>query len=803
MSRTSTTTAGCIPLPFKAEHRLSRTRHGWRMLHLLCMVLLQSAVLLFAGNGEGHENNTALLSGRIVDAQTGAALPGATVQLQGSNLGTTTNRLGHFSLESLAPGKHVLVCRFLGYSTGSVSVVVSPEGEIQTPENGLTLALKPTALTLSAVAVQPTAGPSKQHVLNAVDGEIRPSDSGHDLLRLVPGLTLAQHAGGGKAEQLFLRGFDLDHGTDIDIRVDGMPVNMVSHAHGQGYADAHFIIPESVEALHYETGMGGAEHGNFATAGSVEYRLKSSLEQSSVQLEAGSFNSYRAVALVDLLGQKVEAAGHSAFAAGSFRCSDGPFDPPQGLKRYNGLLRYRYQGRRGAVMEWTGMGFQSSWSQAGLLAPRAVEQGLVDRFGTLDSTEQGQTDRYTLQGRYTLPIGANNDALRVMAYGTHYSFDLISNFTYFLEHPAEGDRIRQTEDRWLMGGEVGLDLQRSAFGRTAETSLAMGLRHDRIDDLALSFIGRRPLSEAIADDLMRGMGREGNAWMYVAQVLRPAERLRLEGGIRTDYFWMAYSDALQNGKTTQTDRVLFSPRLKAEWAAGAQWTLFAEGGQGFHSNDLRVLIEGPDTDPVAPAWGLDLGSTWKTGQNILLQATAWCLRSSAELVYVGDGGIVEPGDASRRLGLDLSARADLPGNLRADVDLNLVHARSIGAQSGENRIPLAPWMTSTGGLQYRHSSGLQAALRYRYLADRSADGMSPEASGASVAEGYALLDASVRYEKNRFALWLRGENLTNAAWKEAQFLTTSRLFDEAEAMDEVHFTPGYPIGVQAGLAFRW
>ncbi len=783
----------------------------FRRLLLLVIVLLQSAVLLFAAGGENGTaspaaaatttaNVTANVSGRIIDAGTGAALPGATVQVQGSDRGVATNRLGLFRLEALAPGTYVLEGRFLGYSTNSVSVTVSPAGELQLPQGSsrLTLALEPTALDLSTVQVFPPSGPVDQHVLSAVDGELRPSDSGHDLLRLVPGLTLAQHAGGGKAEQLFLRGFDLDHGTDIRINVDGMPVNMVSHAHGQGYADAHFIIPETVEALVYETGIGGAEKGNFSTAGSVDYRLLPALDKSIVQVEAGSFNTYRAVALIDVLGQKAEAAGHSAYVGGSFRFADGPFAPPQGLKRYNGIARYRYQGDRGAVFELTGMGFQSSWSQAGLLAPRAVEQGLVDRFGTLDSAEQGTTDRYTVQGRYTVPIGARNDALRIMAYGTRYSFDLISNFTYFLENPVRGDRIRQTEERWMSGGEVGLDLQREVFGRTAETGLAMGLRHDNINNLALSFIGREPVSEAVADDVMRGSGREANVWAYASQVIRPAEGLRLEAGVRADLFWMAYTDALLNDQTTRTEKVLVSPRLRAEWAPVRQWTLFAEGGQGFHSNDLRVLIDGPDTDPVAPAWGVDLGTKVKAGERVLLQATAWWLRSSAELVYVGDGGIVEPGDASRRLGVDLSARAELPGNLHADADVSVVKARTIDAPEGENLIPLAPWLTSTGGLQYRHPKGFQAAVRYRYLADRAAD-----ETGAFTAEGYALLDASVRYEQSRFAVWVRGQNLTNVEWKEAQFLTTSRLFDETEPVDEVHFTPGFPLGVQAGVALRW
>lgn len=726
------------------------------------------------------------LPGRVTDAKSGQALPGASVLVVETGQGTASDPLGRFTLIDIEPGNYTLEARYLGYATQTLSISV---GESSTEP--MILKLEPSALDLKELTVRHNTNLPINY-LSAVDWNMRSVTTGQDMLRMVPGLFIAQHAGGGKAEQLFLRGFDLDHGTDVYIDVDGMPVNMVSHAHGQGYADAHFIIPETVQKMEYELGLGDVRNGNLATAGAISYRLLPSIEQSSFQLEAGSFNSYRALAMINLLGEGARDQGHSAYAGGSFRYADGPFQPSQGLTAYNGIVRYRIASKSGSVMQWTGLAFNSSWNASGLLPPRAVENGMVDRFGTLDSAEGGNTSRYNAGFSWMKPLTSGIlDA--ELAY-SRYTFDLISNFTYFLDNPIEGDRILQTEKRHMSNGRIGWLNEWSWMGRAAPFEVAAGFRGDLIDDLTLGFIGSEEMSN---NPTMSGAGRELNTWVYAAQSFSPAEGLILETGLRADHFNFGYRDDVAGGAQGSTSRSILSPRIKADYSITDRTALFAKAGKGFHSNDLRVLISDEDVDPLAPAYGVDFGTRLKPTSRLLLQLSTWYLYSSSELVYVGDGGFVEAGDPSNRMGVDLSLRAELTKGLTFDVDGNLSRARSVGAEPGEDRVPLAAWFTSTGGLEYKHKSGLGASLRYRAVADRPAD-----ESGEFIAEGFMLLDASLRYDVSRWSVWLRGENLLNRDWKEAQFLTTSLLPGEMEPVDEVHFTPGFPLGVQAGIQFR-
>lgn len=751
---------------------------GWRgcaqALRLALLILLAAPLA------------AADLPGKITDASSGEGLPGASLFVLETEQGTATDPLGRFTLRGLSPGTYTVEVRYLGYATQRLTVTVADK-----TAEPLTLLMQPSALNLEAVSVRLKEA-QPMNLLSAVDWKLRPVSTGQDMLRMVPGMVIAQHAGGGKAEQLFLRGFDLDHGTDIAINVEGMPVNMVSHAHGQGYADAHFIIPETVQNLEHELGLGDVRNGNLATAGSITYNLLPSIEQSSFQLEAGSFNSYRALALINLLGEGARDRGHSAYAGGSFRYADGPFEPSQGLKAYNGIFRYRKLGKAGSVTEWTGMAFHNSWSASGLLPPRAVASGLVDRFGTLDSAEGGTTARYNAGVSWSKPIqtGILDAAL---SYG-HYDFDLVSNFTYFLENPVDGDRIRQTENRNLGNGQLRWRNEWTWLDRPAPFEVAGGFRADFINDLTLGFIGT---PELMNSPTMSGSGQEVNGWAYAAQAFEPVNDLVLEGGLRLDQFYFAYRDQVAGNTQRSTTRNILSPRIKADWTVNDRLAMFAKAGKGFHSNDLRVLIQDEQVDPLAPAYGVDFGTRIKPAPQVLVQVTAWWLYSSSELVYVGDGGIVEAGDPSRRMGLDLSMRTELAKGLTLDLDGNLSKARTVGAEAGMDRVPLSAWLTSTGGLQYQHKSGLGASLRYRAVSDRPAD-----ETGDFVAEGFVLVDAALRYDADRFSVWLRGENLLNRDWKEAQFLTTSLLPGETEPVDEVHFTPGFPLGIQAGLQVR-
>ncbi len=380
-----------------------------------------------------------LIKGQILDEKTKLPLAGATILSQDGRFGVVSDEGGHFTLavDTIVPA---IVVSYLGYATQEI--------DIESPAAFLKIYLQPSGIDLSQIEIRAANNPLEH--LAKVDTRLRPVQSSQELLPLVPGLVIAQHAGGGKAEQIFLRGFDIDHGTDIAIQVDGMPVNMVSHAHGQGYADLHFVIPELVESIDFGKGPYAVDQGNFATSGYVGFRTKDVLDESRIQLEAGQFNTARLLAMVNLLGDNQAAAGQHAYVASEYQLTDGPFESPQAFYRLNTVGKYTgfLAGDRIISVQLTD--FRSQWDASGQIPQRAVDQGLIGRFGAIDDTEGGQTSRSNLNIRLAMPSGQQS-WLEQQLYISRYQFELYSNFTFFLNDPENGDQIRQKEDRRLFG----------------------------------------------------------------------------------------------------------------------------------------------------------------------------------------------------------------------------------------------------------------------------------------------------------------------------------------------------------------
>lgn len=288
------------------------------------------------------------------------------------------------------------------------------------------------------------------NTISAVDIQFRPINTSQDVLKIVPGLFIAQHAGGGKAEQIFLRGFDIDHGTDIELNVDGMPVNMVSHAHGQGYSDLHFVIPETIEQVDFDKGPYYAKQGNFNTAGYANFYQRR-LSESMFKIEGGQFGTFRTVGLFNLLkAQKAEDP--SLYLATEFFRTDGYFESPQYFNRFNSLLKYHQKLNDTQTLELSFSGFTSSWDASGQIPQRAVDNGTITRFGAIDDTEGGETSRINLNSKLTTEL-SNGGYFENQVYFSQYNFNLVSNFTFFLNDPVNGDQITQSENRQIFGSK--------------------------------------------------------------------------------------------------------------------------------------------------------------------------------------------------------------------------------------------------------------------------------------------------------------------------------------------------------------
>ncbi|MCC2548357.1 TonB-dependent receptor [Hymenobacter sp. BT175] len=750
-------------------------------LAVLCLLGFSAAAQRTGGAG--------LIRGVVADSVSGQRLPGVGIRLLGQPGGTATDALGSFQLRGLASGSYTLEATALGFRTQTVSVTLS-EAETQT----VTLTLSGAPLSLREVTVnQPRDLNQSLAAISHIDQTLRPVNSAQDLLRLVPGLFIAQHAGGGKAEQIFLRGFDVDHGTDFAVSIDGIPVNMVSHAHGQGYADFHFVIPETVEQLRVYKGPYTARFGDFATAGAGEFSTKTRLDHSQVKLEVGQYDTRRALVMLDLLGPNrhlLSKKPESAYVAAEYNFTNSYFDQDQHFKRFNGLLSYTGQLTDRTTLTLLGSHFNSNWDASGQVPERAVAEGIISRFGSIDPSEGGRTDRTNASA--VLTTGMAHDAvLRQQAYYSRYHFNLFSNFTFFKENPGQGDAIQQTDDRHLFGYTATYDRDTRLGSRTLHTTAGVGTRLDHTTVGLLNAVQR-----AVTDTIISGRVREQNVNAYLDETLTLTDRLTLNAALRADVFFFRFREDRRDSLSGTATAARLSPKLNLYYQLNPDVQLFARSGYGFHSNDARGVVRDPRANVLPRALGYEVGSTFKPLPSLVVNVALWALHLEEELVYIGDEGSTENAGRTRRFGTDLSLRYQLTRTLFADVDLNYNHGRLVGVAKGQNFIPLAPRFTSIGGLTMKQPGGLSASLRYRHIDSRPAN-----EDGSIQARGYLLLDAVVSYTRPRFQVGATVENMLNAKWNEAQFATESQLRTESTPVDELHFTPGTPFYAKLNASF--
>ncbi len=742
-------------------------------------------LLAQAARGQG----AATLRGTVADSLSGQPVAGVSVGLQGQPGGTATDALGNFRLGGIAAGAYTLRVGALGYRAQTIAVTLAA-GETRR----LAVALPTAALSLAEVTVSQPRDPNQSlAAISHIDQVLRPLNSAQDLLRLVPGLFIAQHAGGGKAEQIFLRGFDCDHGTDFAVSIDGLPVNMVSHAHGQGYADFHFVIPETVEQLKVYKGPYTARFGDFATSGAGEFITKTRLDHSQVKLEVGQFDTRRALVMLDLLGQGkhlFSQKSESAYAAAEYYFTNSYFDAKQHFKRFNGLAKYTGQLSDNTSLTLLGSHFNSNWDASGQIPERGVREGLISRYGSIDPSEGGRTDRTNASAILTTAL-PHDAVLRQQVYYSNYHFNLFSDFTFFLEHPETGDEINQTETGRNLYGYTGTYDRDTRLGaRTLHSTLGVGTR---IDDAGLAL--RHAVRRTITDTITSGRLFEQNINAYLDETLPLTDRLTLNAAVRLDVFTFDFRGLLANENTGalaplrgRLTRSLVSPKLNLYYQLSPAVQLFARSGFGFHSNDARGVIRGTNETVLPRALGYEVGSTFKPVPSLVVNVALWGLHLQNELVYVGDDGNVENTGPTQRYGVDLAARYQLSARLFLDTDVNYNHGRQTEAPKEANYIPLAPTFTTIGGLTYKAPKGLSGSLRYRHIDSRPAND-----DGSIRARGYFLADAVVSYTKARFQLGATAENLFNVQWNQAQFATQSRLPSEGpEGTDELHFTPGTP-----------
>lgn len=742
-------------------------------------------LFLFILAGHGLAAQSGKIEGQIADAESNTPVNGASVNI-GNNPGYQTDLFGRFLFPAVEAGQYELVVSHIGYRTTIVPVEVKPG-----ISSVLSIRLKKAELALAEVRIN-SKKTTVLNTLGALDIKLRPVNNSQDLLRMVPGLFIAQHAGGGKAEQIFLRGFDIDHGTDIAITVDGLPVNMTSHAHGQGYADLHFLIPETVEKIAFDKGPYQASKGNLATAAYVDFSTREFLEENMLKAEAGRFNTQRLAGMVKLLNKSSDEKREQIYLASELNRTDGYFESPQQFHRFNLMGKYNSWWGKQTQLSISASTFDSKWFASGQIPDRAVRSGQIGRFGAIDDTEGGNTSRTNISARFNKQWKSNWKTTDHL-YFSRYQFNLYSNFTFFLDDPVNGNMIRQKEKRNIWGYTTTASRSYRMGKKEAATTFGSGFRHDDIIGIELSKESRT----RFYNHIQKGDIRETNVFAWVNQDIELGQRINLNASLRYDHFHFRYRNELagDSGFEKQTKGIL-SPKLNLSFTAGPKAKIYLSNGIGFHSNDTRVILD-QDASKILPrVIGTDFGIILKPLKELILKTALWHLYSAQEFIYVGDAGIVEPGGKSRRYGIDLSVRYQFNPWLFADMDVNLTHARAIEEAKGEDYIPLAPALTSIGGLTAKTKNGFSASLRYRLIGERPAN-----EDHSVKASGYFLLDALLNYRIKKFDFMLSGENLLNRNWREAQFNTESRLSFEAAPVTEIHYTPGSPIFIKGGVSF--
>ena len=707
-------------------------------------------------------------------------LEGVIVKILPNEITTVTDENGNFNLTVNSSDSYTIEFSLIGFETKTFT-----DKEIINVKYVSLKALKTT--TLKEIVINSGGISSQYKQISKLDIKMRGINNSQEILRLVPGLFIGQHQGGGKAEQIFLRGFDCDHGTDVSLNVDGMPINMVSHGHGQGYADAHFIIPETVESVDFKKGSYYAEKGNFDTAGFVEFKTANSFSQNLLKLESGMFNSKRFVGIINLLSNKQKSKQQSWYVASEYNYSDGYFDNPQNFYRFNFFTKYKGRISKNSYLQLTASTLQSKWKASGQIPERAVDAGLIGFYGAIDPTEGGFTSRSNLNSQLITTM-KDGGLLKNQIYYTNYEFDLHTNFTFFLNDPINGDQIRQKESRNLIGHSTSFTKTSLIKNVRLTSEIGVNTRLDMTNNSQLSNTINR---NTTITPYKLGDITELNLSIYLSESIKFNEKWSANFGLRFDQFLNQYynklvTDVTLDGLGTYKAHAnILSPKFSINYQANSKIQLYFASGRGFHSNDTRAVVVTNGKEILPASTGFDIGTLYKPTSNLLLHIATWVLDLQQEFVYSGDGGNVEITGATRRIGLDMSIRYEPIKNWFIDVDGNYAHGRYIDEPKGKDYIPLAPVFSATGGISFKKTKGFNGSIRYRYLSNR------PAVEDYSLtANGYFVADAILSFSQPKYEIGVKTNNIFNTKWKETQFATETRLQNEALPITEICFTPG-------------
>ena len=645
------------------------------------------------------------------------------------------------------------------------------------------------------------------------------------ILENIPGLIVTQHSGEGKANQYFLRAFNLDHGTDLALEVDDMPVNMPTHAHGQGYSDFNFVIPELAADLHYKKGPYYADEGDFATAGTARVGLVNDVP-SSATVGFGE-EGYRRGLFMGSTG----LLGGTLLGAGEVYHNDGPFDVPDDYNRLNGVARY-FRGDAQDYFTLTAMAYSGKWNSTDQVPLRAIAEGLIDRFGSLNPTDGGVSTRSSLS--FSRVKRTDDDQLQVSAYVIRYKLDLWSTFTYYLRDPINGDQMLQHDDRVVYGFKASKAWFTSVFGAPTTNLIGVQARIDDIKDVGIfSTVERQIIGTTQNAGVL-----ESNGALYAESSTQWLEHVQTTLGVREDQFDFDVKDKMLNpdgscnidsdplGCDTGAQRAsIFSPKLGLILGPWAKTTYFINIGDGYHSNDARGVTrsgQNPDQSPVTPltrATGGEVGVATRIIPNLDTRLDVFELKLKSELVFDGDAGVTSPSGATTRTGIEWGNTYHINDWLSAELNTAFTRARfdhnsapdDLGCADAApsnpctlpigivgRYIPNSPTNVTNVGLTAQRDSGWFGALRARHF------GESPLVEDDSAkSPAYTTVDAQIGFHAAKWLAALDVFNIANVKWNDIEYYYVSRLRNEASPAADYVVHPGVPRTVRARLQYQF
>jgi outer membrane receptor protein involved in Fe transport len=626
-----------------------------------------------------------------------------------------------------------------------------------------------------------TSDAASQGVVTSKLIESRPTLRPAEVLEFVPGVIVSQHSGDGKANQYYLRGFNLDHGTDFATFVDGMPVNMPTHAHGHGYSDLNWLIPELIDRISYRKGPYYAEEGDFASAGAAHIRLFDTLPRGVASVTVGE-NGYRR-ALVANSSKLTTGQLLYAIEGGE---NDGPWEHPEKFHRMNGVLRYSLlEGNTKSSL--TAMAYSAHWNATDQVPQSAVDSGLIGRFGALDPSDHGDTQRFSLS--YDLLQAMENGEFKLNAYAIQSRLNLFSNFTYFLDNPVDGDQFDQAEHRKVLGLNTSRSWNTPFAGHDSSTTVGLQVRHDRLDPVGLYSAkdGQRT-----ATSLQESTVRETSVGLYVDNSTRWNPWLRSVVGLRADQFNFKVSHGINVDEGDKTASI-GNPKLSLIFGPWDQTEYFVNIGQGFHSNDARGVNKAADASPaLVRSKGLELGMRTEMIPGLQTSLALWQLKLGSELVFAGDAGVTEASGASKRYGIELNNHYVAKPWLLFDLDIAASKARFDEAQgdapNAGRYIPGSVNTVASFGATVTDLGPWFGQFQLRYFGPRALIEDDSQRSKSTL-----LAYARVGYKLSKdLKLALDVFNLFDRQASDIDYYYASRVTPTANAVSDIHVHPVEP-----------